>query len=125
MAKDYDIHLQLNFIAGLPLETVEGFRETLTRIKDFYRTNPKLDIRMFHYFPAPGTPLFKMECEQGLIKEPGNFQNWADIASESMVLSPFSDNKLTTYSCKIFKVMSFYFHTGYLKEIIVEKLLIS
>lgn len=119
VARDYDINLVLNFISGLPGETVKGFSETLGNIRECYKIYPKLqkNTRIFQYVPIPGTPLYQFECEQGLINEPGNFEEWADIASEVMRLNEFwSDYKLARYSKNIYRIMTFYFSVAYRME---------
>jgi radical SAM superfamily enzyme YgiQ (UPF0313 family) len=121
IARDYDIQLALNFIAGLPGETENGFRETLEKIKHFYKINPKLNTAIFQYYPIPGTPLYEMEKEQGLINEPKTFEEWADIAAEPMSVTPLAKkNKLAKYTNEKFKIMSFYFSFAYQDENIMN-----
>ena len=47
-----------------------GFRETLEKIKHFYKNYPKLNTRIYQYYAIAGRPLYDMEKEQGLINEP-------------------------------------------------------
>lgn len=117
LARDYEIPLSLNFIAGLPGETETGFVETLKNIKQLYKIYPKLNIRIYQYFPVPGTPLYEMEREQGLIDEPQSFAEWADIATNPLVITPLSPrHKLYKNVSSIYKIMTFYFIYGYQEE---------
>ena len=119
ITKDYNIPMNLNFIAGLPGDTESGFRKTLEKIKQFYAIYPEITTRIYQYFPVPGTPLFEMEKEMGLINEPKSFEEWADITAESLFLTPLAPKDLlykSPHRNRKFRIMSFYFSFAYQRE---------
>lgn len=66
---------RLYFIAELPTETVEEFKETQGLIK-------RLDqppYQYMPYMPFPGTVLYDYIVKEGLIKEPANLAEWAGV----------------------------------------------
>jgi radical SAM superfamily enzyme YgiQ (UPF0313 family) len=118
-AKAYNIPLVMNFIAGLPGDSVASYRETLDWIRRCRQRYPKLDLMYYYYYPIPGTPLFEEEKEKGLIDEPQTLTEWAEVAAASEVFGPAMFNLkpiIAKYNNRIYKVMTFYFKIGYMMD---------
>ncbi len=66
---------RLYFIAELPTETVEEFKET----QDLIKRLDKPPYQYMPYMPFPGTVLYDYCVKEGLIKEPANLAEWAGV----------------------------------------------
>jgi len=66
---------RLYFIAELPTETVEEFKET----QDLIKRLDKPPYQYMPYMPFPGTVLYDYCVKEGLIKEPKSLSEWVGI----------------------------------------------
>ncbi len=66
---------RLYFIAELPTETVEEFKET----QDLIKRLDKPPYQYMPYMPFPATVLYDYIIKEGLIKEPANLAEWAGV----------------------------------------------
>lgn len=66
---------RLYFIAEIPTETIDEFNET----QDLIKRLDKPPYQYMPYMPFPGTALYDFILKEGLMKEPANLAEWANI----------------------------------------------
>lgn len=76
--RDFNFHVQYNFMCGFPTETVEDLRMSLELALRLMEENPRASISGFYpYTPYPGTEDFDTHFGH-LLHERKNLEDWID-----------------------------------------------
>lgn len=84
LLKSHGISVMANYIIGLPEESWDDFKLTLKLIR-------KLNVLpvIHQYTPVPGSPLYEMELEKGIVKNQNSLEEWADSYKMMRVKKPW------------------------------------
>jgi anaerobic magnesium-protoporphyrin IX monomethyl ester cyclase len=112
------IRLCTNFIVGFPTETTADRRKTFMLIRKILDLNPQHQLKLFLYHPIPGTPLYDLEVEQGIIIDyVKGLEDWGGY--KIMANRPWLPE---AYPIKNYRdlepvrIQIFYFKLGYLRN---------
>lgn len=86
-----DISVHFSFIIGIPTETNEELNMTLELITKIRSINPNYECALKIYTPYPGTPLWKLALEKGLVP-PSTNEEFAKYDRQKSVL-PWGNKK--------------------------------
>ncbi len=105
------------FIFGLPGETWEDAMETIKLAVTLRGIYPEAAFSFFFYTPYPGTPLFEMALQCGLVK-PKTLEEWANFTGTRINI-PWVDAK---YTDRLKRILRFYLPLAYPVSELREKL---
>ncbi|QEP42777.1 radical SAM protein [Ectothiorhodospiraceae bacterium BW-2] len=96
-AVDNRVTIQGNFIFGDPAETYETSQETIA----WWKQHPEYKINLGKISPYPGTPLYKMALEKGIVTDKLKFIR---SGSPALNLSRMSDDEYRNVVAEIEKI---------------------
>jgi len=76
LCKKHNIGIRFDFIVGLPYETREDFKKTLSLIKEVYRINKNNELHLPFYTPYPKTALYNLVVKKYGFEEPKSLEEW-------------------------------------------------
>jgi radical SAM superfamily enzyme YgiQ (UPF0313 family) len=74
----HGINQYLFFMVGFPVEPEGALEDTLRLIARLKAINPALSFQISFCIPLPGSEMFRVAVERGLLAEPRTFGDWAE-----------------------------------------------
>jgi radical SAM superfamily enzyme YgiQ (UPF0313 family) len=67
----------LFFMVGYPDEPIDALERTLDLIIQLKKINPAVTLHLNYVTPLPGSEVFRIAVERGLVEPPRSFEDWA------------------------------------------------
>lgn len=75
----HDVDQYLFFMVGYPDEPGDALEKTLEFVVQLKKINPKVTLHLNFATPLPGSEVFRIAVERGLVDPPRSFEDWAQF----------------------------------------------